>query len=157
MAVEEKTIAEKASALAEEASRVSEQAEIGDRVNRLLNWVEETARQTTDFASDQVPLYVQELLAWNFAISLVWFGVHVVLLSAVAYFFKKYTFVKERWTEKDRYSEWPWDVRGTTTFVGTLVCLATTLVVFCNLNLDWLKIKLAPRVWLVEYISDLVK
>ena len=57
------------------------QPEIQEKLTSILTWVEETAKTAGDFAVEQTPLYIQELLAWNFWYSLIWAVLGIICLS----------------------------------------------------------------------------
>lgn len=106
-----------------------------------------------DFAREQMPLVVDELLRWGMIESLIWFCVQVVLVvvSAVA---------------AVKLARWGWRLCGTASeycaplvFVACLASLGVGCVSFicAVINTDWLQILIAPRVWLIEYAAGLAK
>ena len=118
-----------------------------EKLSSILNWVEETAKTAEAFAVEQTPLYIQELLAWNFWYSLIWFFVGVFWIAFSAFSWKK-LYKNRKIIEEAR--EFPFEMLWAfPAFLG----LVFGSIGFCS-NLDWLKIAVAPRVWLVEYVSS---
>ena len=119
-----------------------------EKLSSILNWVEETAKTAEAFAVEQTPLYIQELLAWNFWYSLILFFIGFLSIAIQSFLIKKMI----KWhREGDREDQEFCIIFGIiTSIVGFLVL---PLAFFLN-NLDWLKITVAPRVWLVEYVSS---
>lgn len=121
--------------------------QLQDKLPQILLWVEETAKSAEAFAVEQTPIYIQELLAWNFWISLIWFILGVVLfISGV---FPARTFLKE--AKKEDYDEYALMISSFSAASGLLF---GCILISCNLN--WLQILVAPRVWLVEYIQKFI-
>lgn len=118
-----------------------------EKLSSILNWVEETAKTAEAFAVEQTPLYIQELLAWNFWHSLTWFLVAIFWLSFSVFSWKK-LYKNRKIIEEAR--EFP---------LETLWAFPAFLgLVFGSIgfgsNLDWFQIAVAPRVWLVEYVAS---
>ncbi len=66
--------------MTEELEKTVGDINVAEKLNSILSWVEETAKTAEAFAIEQTPLYIQELLAWNFWYSLIWFSVGVIWL-----------------------------------------------------------------------------
>lgn len=123
--------------------------DLQSKLSSILDWVEETAKSAEQFAVEQTPLYIQELLAWNFWHSLVWFIIGVVYLiiglSSAIFFYQQREVIRD------------WDYDDPPFFFFALIPLVLGLL--CGLvttteNLEWFQIWVAPRVWLVEYVAS---
>lgn len=121
--------------------------ELQTKLTSILTWVEETAKTAEAFAIEQTPLYIQELLAWNFWYSLIWFGVAVFWLIVGTLSGLK--LIKNKTTICDA-PDFPFEVLWVFPMIAGFLFGA---VGFCS-NLDWLQITVAPRVWLVEYVAS---
>jgi hypothetical protein len=122
---------------------------VEEKLDKILNFVEQTATKAGDFVVEQTPLFVQELLAWNFTIDLIWFVIGVVSLLIIPLVL----FLAVKATKTDPVnSENYFGVAA----VISAVCLSVGIPL-ATTNLDWIKIKIAPRVWLVEYTKDFIK
>jgi hypothetical protein len=100
-----------------------------------------------DFTIEQVPLIVQEYLTYNF-----WFGIIMVIFSIIlSIILLKMIFLSKKFFLKDDNNPLPYFGMAFST-VGILICLVCIAI---NLN-DVLKIKLAPRVYLIEKAASLV-
>ena len=120
-----------------------------DKTLNIINWLEGAIKTSTDFASEQIPLFIQELLHYNFVMSLSWFilgivGVITMVIGAILLI---------KWANKNFH------VRDDACYFGliflSLGFVCSSLMVFNNL--DWIKIKLAPRVYLMEYVKENLK
>lgn len=114
-----------------------------EQATSMLQSLINAATQAGDFIKDQIPLVIQELLAYNTAYYAAW----VVICLA--------------WCIFVTIKVWPWAVKEADASDGfSFGCYALTMVpiipaVICAFSL--LKITLAPRVWLIEYAAGLVK
>ncbi len=115
-----------------------------------LQWVEQSIKTTSDFASEQVPLYIQELLVYNFWMSLTWFIVGIImiisLIPLVRIFIKE---IRKPILNQNLGVAMP-------CLFGSLGLMAGGIVMIAE-NTDWIKIKLAPRVYIVDYLRKEIK
>lgn len=123
---------------------------LAGKLEGIMNFVEESAKATGDFAKEQIPLYIQELLSWAFWESFAW----TFLFAAIAGFlWWLRAFIIKKSTDKDG------DVSFDTywgTLVITLVLSVPCLCGVVNNGLQTLKVGVAPRVWLVEYVAKAI-
>ena len=103
--------------------------------------------QAVDFALQQAPLVVQEFLSWKMSeaiINLIFFGVGtVILLFCLGFLLKK----AKKNIENDAIVP---------IFFGTLFTVITLIALLNNIKKDIqtiVKIKLAPRVYIIEYVT----
>ena len=107
----------------------------------------ENAEAAKGFVLAELPDVVQQVLAWHFAVSLIWF-----VLGAVTLAFLAWAWISPR----GAYRRCVGDEFGEIFVVaGTLAGLMVGLLGV--LNITWLQIWLAPKVYLIEYAASLVK
>lgn len=94
-----------------------------------------------DFAQQQIPDVIHQLLMWELTQAIVWLIVSVVLF-VIAY--KSLT---------DKWLEWS---DGATVISATVAGIVGVVVFLHNLLL-MLKILIAPKLFLIQYATDLVK
>jgi hypothetical protein len=97
--------------------------------------------KTKDFAIEQAPDVVQQLLVWKFTISLLCF---VITLATPALFLAVTHYLAKKNNDSSFY----------------LPNMSLVLLIIPVSNghiIDWLQIWLAPKVWLIEYAASLVK
>jgi len=130
--------------------------EIALKAEEALIQIVEDISQTREFVIDQVPLVIQELLAWNFWTRLLDFCIGVLipilLVFAIRYAWRKMHELAEaenQCCDEDEY--FPFFL---ITFFMSIIFGMMSLV---HLNLEWLQIIIAPRLWLLEYAADLVR
>ncbi len=99
--------------------------------------------KAVDMVTEQAPLLIQEVLKWYFAYNLILFILGIVVIIGTIYGVRK--LVKYVDADGAEYLL----VAGILAFVGTI---SSSLI-----NLQWLKIWIAPRLWLIEYTTNLVK
>lgn len=144
-------------------SIISEELQV--RANQALLEMLSGIEKAADFTVEQAPMVVQELLLWNFTTSLVTsiFG-WVLFITASLILSKTLIAYKnnKEWTLDKNYSYRETShlaivlVVGSGVFIGLYLAIAA-LVYSTGDGLNWLKISIAPRVWLLEYAADLVK
>lgn len=117
------------------------------------------------FLSAELPDVIHQLLMWKMVESLAMCIAGFVIASVMTYFFIKHSGVGAKTNESD--SRWRTH-RATLTHgedgdiapwipVTVIVPVLTALLCASLVNLDWLKIWIAPKVYLIEYAASLVK
>lgn len=123
----------------------------------MLEWAERATSTGVEFVAEQTPLYIQELLVYNFWISLIWFVVGVVFIliginRAYSVVWGKLS--KETWEKsKGFYSSTmtPSGVQGVVSIVLAVVGLIGGPIISAH-NLEFVKVATAPRVFVVDYL-----
>ena len=120
--------------------------ELQTAVTEIIN----SAISAKDFLVGQLPEYVAQLLMWHALYSLVWFLIGVLLAGLTCYVdVRLYRYIKSdvlnSWERFDAYA---------LTALGSAVLMGIALSM---MNITWLKIWIAPKVWLVEYAANLVR
>jgi hypothetical protein len=116
------------------------------QLTNLLTWAEQATSTTANFVAEQTPLYITELLQYNFWMSLIYFSLFLSLILGSIVLIS--IFVK--WMSKED----DWELSP------TLMFFLIPVVIGCfgaSQNMDWLKIKLAPRVYIVDYLRSEIK
>lgn len=116
-----------------------------NQVNPLIADLHEWAKQGMEFTKEQAPLVVQEFLNWSFWSDAILAVVSFVLMVVLIYLLKRF------WNSIE-------DELGAGLFQIFGIIIS---VVFCCLFIscihDLVKIKLAPRVYLIEWVADQMK
>lgn len=125
-------------------------------INKTMNGVD----AGVTFLSAEIPEVIHQLLIWKMVESLVAFIAGVMLIVGTFWFIYKHT----RQTKVDQYymkPTWILDNSGDIhpgivgVATGSAFTIGFGIVGACNLT--WLQIWLAPKLFLVEYASSLVK
>ena len=107
----------------------------------LMNWVKLAATAVSQFAQEQTPLYIQELLRFNFVDTVIFAIVFGVVAGLLVHFWKQV-----------------WNVLEDRGLDHLMIFYALVLFVITCMSLgnaeQALKIKLAPRVYIVDYIAQ---
>jgi len=111
----------------------------------------------TSFLQSEIPDVIVQLLHWNFAVSLIWFIFVPLLIVCAAILF---CIVIKRMSSMGPNNN-VFEADTPLPFFGCLIAGAFFVVTFGTtigkMNLDWLQIWIAPKVWLIEYAAQLVK
>ena len=112
----------------------------------------------TTFLSNQIPEVIQQLLLWKAIASFIEFSSGIFLIGGIfAWLIYQYkywtTTIESKWeTNKQRISG------DTGPFVLlNLVCVIPLLYGSSYINLIWLQIWIAPKLYLIEYAKDFLK
>lgn len=121
-----------------------------EAVTLLINKAISGAEQGVAFLEGQLPDYIMQLLMWHGWYNFVLFicGVTIALL-AILLDIKAFKAVSKNRDSDDVFLGWG--------IFGSIIRLPVFAVCIGLLNLAWLKIWIAPKVWLVEYAANLVK
>lgn len=115
---------------------------IGDK---LLDKIVEYAGQTEAFVKDQVPDYIQQLLEFEF----MW---GVVAMSAALFFFLWGVFIVIVCMFGDKKIN---DEACSFALLYTLGSTALLIICVLSYGKDVVKIKYAPKVYIMDYVKDL--
>lgn len=120
-----------------------------------LNWLKHSAESAGDFIAEQAPLFIHEFLNWHFARAVV----HLIVWSLVACILAIYAIRARRnccrleWNENDGRTFW-WAITGAITMIASFIICVSPIV---NNVEDIVKIKVAPRVYLVDWLAKEIK
>lgn len=127
------------------------QTALSELISKSLSGVD----QASNFLKSEMPDVVKQLLMWHgvynfimFLFAILWF----TLIAIISYkLFKK--------SKSEIYKCYEDDFTfGLLSTIGILMVQFFVLIpTWVNLNLQWLQIWVAPKVWLIEYASKLVK
>ena|ERR1051326_9199885 len=147
------------------ASNVSTNKTINDAVVSILTGVKDagseiyTASKTAiasavDFTVEQTPLVVKEFLHWKMAEAIIWCVIGIAIFSVLYWFNKRIQKARDAETKPNS------DEHGICTGFMWGFKIIGILVLFFMLSghvMTIIKIAVAPRVYLIEYVVDAVK
>lgn len=128
---------------------------MNDQANKILIELLQKASDGIDsavsFSQAQIPDVVHQLLVWNTVSSILF---QLFILSAIGgYIFAVYKSIK---LSNDRYISDGAIVAAVSAFsVGGVIVIGLGVAFFAYF--DWLKIWLAPKLYLIEYAASLIK
>lgn len=131
--------------LVENASAVS------DRLEQVVEKVASYVEAGAEFAVTQAPLLVREILNWEIALRCGAAFVSFVALAFGLWAFR-YIYVQERYDRYSRYSD-----SAVLGMVAAGSVSAVGLATFVYNTFALVKVLVAPRLFLLEYFSHLVK
>lgn len=126
---------------------------------QLLVWL----RQAGEVAKEELPKVAREIITWNIAADILW-CVFAAVLLLIAYRVLRGSFPTwMKWlnqpyfpTNKDDIPD-PQGIVNGFKFVGSAAITLYGVIVFMTCGLDLLKAFFAPRLYLIEFLTDLVK
>lgn len=119
----------------------------------IITRVTSGADAAIQFGKEQIPEVLKQLLIWNFTFSfLIWFSATAVIVGYIIWMLTKFRW----WFKNQRSTTTEQDAAVTVlTVIWGFVSFIMIFVFWCNL--DWLKIWVAPKLYLLEYAASLIK
>lgn len=102
-----------------------------------------------EFSKQQIPEVVNQLLTWNLISSAL---TQVVCLAIIALYLLSF---KRAAALSEDYGN-PYSIAATVFLPAGAGVACSALLIFC-ISFDWLKILVAPKLYLLEYASHLIK
>jgi hypothetical protein len=110
-------------------------------------------RAAKDFSVEQAPLVVKELLGWAAVSAGIWLIVALALFAFGVLLFKRTNLARKAWKPQHAYEMNPWE--PAVVLSATLFTTGLSVSVWALREIAYVTV--APRVYLIEYLSDLVK
>lgn len=162
--------------------------QLNQSLSETLAFIKDTGGTAIDFAKEQTPLYIKELLLYDFIDSLTCFILGVIFIGiGLISIYNLYKLAQNDWSvpglrrtygkdiiinnpTKEDWQKAKEEVEEgkkryvlvcaeSRTFINSIICfLSMTAGFIISIeNLTWVKIKVAPRVYVVEKIKEIVK
>ena len=120
------------------------------KLSEILELGKQGVLQAADMIKEQMPDLVEQILRWEFVISLLWFvGAFILFVVMISNFRKLRIYLKKQ--DEDSQNE---NVEALI-IPYALAHLIPLVTIFSSIV--WIKILVAPKLFLVEYISQLIK
>lgn len=116
---------------------------------QLVDGAKQVTEKSVDFAMEQIPDIIHQLLLWKAADAVI--GIIAMLILIVIFF--KFLPKVQAFAKEDRD---PASLILYSVFGGAVLLVFPAIAIFWNVSLI-LKIWLAPKIYLIEYVSELVK
>ena len=121
---------------------------------KIYTWITEAAQKVGDWSSTEIPLFVTEYLQWKFVedgmYTIVWAIVMAIVLSFTPRF--------KRWCFDKQVHEESVDITIAVFCFATVVFIVVTAISLPYDEIkDMLQIHIAPKVYLLEKASELIK
>lgn len=126
------------------------QTAVAQIIERSLAAVDTAA----SFLAAEIPDVVQQLLMWHMVKSGVYMALGLALLAAIPLYWKWWYRNAERNNDGELLDGGATFIGGVAGVVGSAALLPSGLIL---INLTWLQIWIAPKVWLIEYAAKLAK
>ena len=131
-------------------------------VAKLINKSLEGMGQASEFIVSETPEVIQQLMTWYMVKSALLCAIGVILFFLTIHIFKKYSGVGEKCNNEPSKHKWTLtnDDYGDLSIHAIFSAVTLLMLIFTfisMINIEWLQIIIAPKVWLIEYAADLVK
>jgi hypothetical protein len=129
--------------------------ELVEKANEALNIIISDAVTIREFVIAEAPDVIQQLLQWNFITNLIYFGISMLILVGIMIMVKfHYKKAKNYWNENENRIQED-NFIGFNILILIFYILPIIPFVIC-FNLTWLKILIAPKLYLLEYAANLI-
>lgn len=134
---------------------MNEQLQI--ELTKIITNINTGGESAWGFITAQTPDVVQQLLFWHGMHSFVWFIIIAILIVVSFFGCRKLFKISLPLIEEEKRKNYPDYIVYVAMWI--IPTILTFVTIFMNLvhNLDWLKIWIAPKVWLLEYVASMVK
>lgn len=122
-------------------------------LSELMTKSIEAAERGSEFLGDQIPLVIEELLKWKMAESLSYNAISIACFVIIILMSRFVYKVQAPWIGRGKFS----DSRELSYIITGIAYIFPITCMFMFSNIEFLKIWLAPRVYLIEYSASLVK
>ena len=123
--------------------------ELKTKANELLLRLLEGVEEGSEFLAGEIPDVLEQFLMWKAAESVVWFLLGVTIAGFGLFICRCFWNASKEATNDEDKPVW--------VMAMFLLALITLLAVNVTMSLTWLKIWLAPKVYLLEYAAEVVK
>ena len=119
----------------------------------IITRVTSGADAAIQFGKEQIPEVLKQLLVWNFTLSfMIWFFATSIIVGYVIWLLTKFRW----WFKNKRTTTIEQDgLYDTITTIWGIISFIMIIVFWYNL--DWLKICVAPKLYLLEYAASPIK
>lgn len=124
--------------------------EINSRITGYLDAIQSSVDSAGKFTVDQMPIVAQEYLSWTMYESVIWMFASAIFIAATIGCVRLFW-----WMSRDADSVGKPLVRGIATVVGMLFSFLF-LSMFLSSVIEIVKVQIAPRIVLIEKLSDLI-
>ena len=121
-------------------------------LTKIVTNINNGAESAWEFIKGQTPGVVQQLLLWHGIKNFIFFMTSIIFIIACAVGGIKLSKMGSKWWDNSSYGGSPG------VYIPAGLCfMAIFPISLFGLNLVWLQIWIAPKVWLLEYIAKMVK
>ena len=122
---------------------------------KVIQWIESTAAKIGDFATEQIPPFITEYLTWKFWEAAFSASLYLILVAIAGVYL---AYWKKIWAWNVKYFD---SSDGISLLPVCLSAILLTLALFFNFPYneikDMIQINIAPKVYLLEKASELIK
>lgn len=120
-----------------------------EALNEFVTFMTETLKQAKDFTLEQAPMVCKEVIHWTIASNILCLLAGLIVLAATYPFYK---FINRKIENQCSYDAW-----GIGHIFGTLPLIIFGAVTIFASVMEITKVVVAPRIFLIEYFTHLIK
>lgn len=132
---------------------------------QILKSVSESANSAKDFVLAELPDVVQQTMNWYLFKSLLSNFIALIFICFAVYLFVKLCNVPKNFNSANKFQRWSYEFYSNGDFkelspaalipmIGIILCV---LIFSLNINLDCIKLIIAPKLWIIEYTTSILK
>lgn len=133
--------------IAKTVSKPEIQSELQNRLFSVLDYLGEAAKKTADIAADQLPKIAHDIVMYGAISGWIYCGIGLLLIAVAI------TIGTAIWRKGKEWSEEAFVF----SCIGTALFFIFGLCVFCTSIDNAIKATFAPRVYLIEWVTEQVK
>lgn len=131
---------------------------IQNAVADLITKSVDTIGKAGEFIIAETPEVLQQLITWNLVENLIFWIFGLCLLVIVCPLSCKFLIYTAKNTNNNNHWAYNDDIAIPAIVVCFFIAVLSFIFGLCEvLDLEWFKVWLAPKVWLIEYAADLMK
>lgn len=122
---------------------------------KSIDGIEKTGTELIEALYQQAPEVVEQLLMWHGVESLIQCGVAILALAIPFVYYKIALYIYHKFEiakERDQSHFWIPSIA-----IGIMTLGLSWGYFIININIKWVKIWLAPKVYLLEYLTEMMK
>ena len=133
---------------------------VSDQLTEIQAFIQQGLETGVDFASAQVPLLIQEILNWGIAYAITWWVLMLIPIGLVLYVRTHLKDCQKNYKLKVKDGGRASDSEEcANVFRGYILPIAAATILFISTavnGLEIIKILVAPRLYLLEQVSNLI-
>ena len=140
--------------------------ELDSKLLEILNSTTEAIGNGVDLVVGELPDVIYQLLLWYGVRSAILFILSMtIIVGSTALSISLYRKMLKDYNNKEAWTRWIGDISNSETshaydqarFALIFAQAVALIIASFMINLTWLKIWIAPKIWLIEYTATLVK
>ena len=128
-----------------------------DNLGEILDYVKESLQKGAEFASEQAPILVEEILTYHTIYYSAMVGVFILLTFVSIFTFKYKARHNRELSGRSLWSkDWEGDKMPSATIIISFILFGVSIAKVIEQMMLLIKVTVAPRLYLLEYARDII-